>query len=293
MRIMLGGNGMKKYDSIPRYGKTGTQNILNKNVVIMEKLDGANASFGVVDGELKAFSRNQELDEHNTLRGFYGWVKDNIDASNLAEDTIYFGEWLAPHFVKYRKEHHHQFYLFDIYDAHENTYVPYEIAEAHAGELRLNMPQVFFFGKLNDFSEVEKYVGMSELTEVPNTGEGVVIKSYDDECLFVKIVSDKFKETKAIKQPSLSKTDLDNVIDGVLTSHRVEKLIHKKIDLGLLPSELDITDTGSVLKALGSDVVDDIFEEEMNIFLDMLKKKISRKTPVIVRDILNNGFGGK
>ena len=72
----------------------------------------------------------------------------------------------------------------------------------------------------------------------------------------------------------------------MLTPQRVEKLIHKKIDLGLLPAELDITDTGNVLKALSSDVVNDIFEEEMHIFLDMLRKKISKKTPIVVRELL-------
>ena len=51
---------MKKYDSIPRYGKQGTRDILGTEVVVMEKLDGANASFGIIDGKLKMFSRNQE-----------------------------------------------------------------------------------------------------------------------------------------------------------------------------------------------------------------------------------------
>ena len=56
----------------------------------------------------------------------------------------------------------------------------------------------------------------------------------------------------------------------------------------MLPAELDITDTGNVLKALSSDVVNDIFEEEMHIFLDMLRKKISKKTPTVVRELLEH-----
>ena len=133
--------------------------------------------------------------------------------------------------------------------------------------------------------DLEQYVGRSELTEIPNTGEGIVVKDYEGQ-QFVKIVSDKFKETKYTKQPSLDRTDIGTLIDSVLTPQRVEKLIHKKIDLGLLPTELDITDTGNVLKALSSDVVNDIFEEEMHIFLDMLRKKISKKTPIVVRELL-------
>ena len=276
---------MKKYDSIPRYGKQGTRDILGTEVVVMEKLDGANASFGIIDGELKMFSRNQELNEHSTLRGFYDWVKLNVDTSKLIINTIYFGEWLVPHSVQYKKEAQHKFYLFDIYHSDVNEYLSSKIVQSQAKFIGLETPRVLFEGELQDVSELQQYVGLSELTEIPNTGEGIVAKDYEGQ-QFVKIVSDKFKETKSIKQPSLDRTDIGTLIDSVLTPQRVEKLIHKKIDLGLLPTELDITDTGNVLKALSSDVVNDIFEEEMHIFLDMLRKKISKKTPIVVRELL-------
>ena len=276
---------MKKYDSIPRYGKQGTRDILGTEVVVMEKLDGANASFGIIDGKLKMFSRNQELNEHNTLRGFYDWVRHNVDPRKLFVSTIYFGEWLVPHTVQYKKESQCEFYLFDIYDVKTDTYLDWNITVQAAKHLGLRTPEVFFRGELHSMTDVDKYLGRSELTEAPNTGEGIVVKDYEGQ-QFVKIVSDKFKETKSIKQPSLDRTDIGTLIDSVLTPQRVEKLIHKKIDLGLLPTELDITDTGNVLKALSSDVVNDIFEEEMHIFLDMLRKKISKKTPIVVRELL-------
>ena len=278
---------MKKYGSIPRYGKQGTRDILGTEVVVMEKLDGANASFGIIDGELKMFSRNQELNEHNTLRGFYDWVRQNVNPNLLFPNKIYFGEWLVPHTVQYSKQYHQKFFLFDIYDAHSNSYHQFDEVENHAAVLKIHTPQVFFQGVLKDMVDLEQYVGRSELTEIPNTGEGIVVKDYEGQ-QFVKIVSDKFKETKYTKQPSLDRTDIGALIDSVLTPQRVEKLIHKKIDLGLLPTELDITDTGNVLKALSSDVVNDIFEEEMHIFLDMLRKKISKKTPIVVRELLEH-----
>ena len=191
---------MKKYDSIPRYGKQGTRDILGTEVVVMEKLDGANASFGIIDGELKMFSRNQELDEHNTLRGFYDWAKLNVDASKLFVSTIYFGEWLVPHTVQYKKEAQHKFYLFDMYLTKDDEYLEWNAVEQTAKYLGLETPRVLFEGELQDFSELQQYVGQSELTEIPNTGEGIVVKDYIGQ-QFVKIVSDKFKETKSIKQP--------------------------------------------------------------------------------------------
>lgn len=285
---------MKKYDSILRYGKRGTKEALtNKEVTIMEKLDGANASFGIIDGKLRAFSRNQELSDTNTLRGFYGFVQSRIDTSVLIPDLIYFGEWLVPHTVQYKSHYLNKFYLFDIFDPSKGTFLPSGSVTTCAALLNINTPEVFYQGVLNDPTEAEQYIGRSSMTEVPNTGEGIVIKTYGEEHFFVKMVSDKFKEFKPTKLPSANKNDIDSLIDSVLTPHRIEKLIHKKIDLGLLPTEMDITDTGKVLKTLGSDVVNDIFEEELHLFLDNLRKKIAKKTPLVVKGLLDGGFGGE
>ena len=182
---------MKKYGSIPRYGKQGTRDILGTEVVVMEKLDGANASFGIIDGELKMFSRNQELNEHNTLRGFYDWVKQNIKPGSVFVNTIYFGEWLVPHTVQYKKEAQCEFYLFDIYDVKTDTYLDWNITVQAAKHLGLRTPEVFFRGNLHSMTDVDQYLGQSNLTEIPNTGEGIVVKDYEGQ-QFVKIVSDKF-----------------------------------------------------------------------------------------------------
>ena len=225
---------------------------------------------------------NRSVSDFRSIFWFCHW---DILSRKLFVSTIYFGEWLVPHTVQYKKEVQNEFYLFDIYDVKTDTYLDWNITVQAAKHLGLRTPEVFFRGELHSMIDVDKYLGQSELTDIPNTGEGIVVKDYEGQ-QFVKIVSDKFKETKSIKQPSLDRTDIGTLIDSVLTPQRVEKLIHKKIDLGLLPIELDITDTGNVLKALSSDVVNDIFEEEMHIFLDMLRKKISKKTPIVVRELL-------
>ena len=102
---------------VVRHGKTFTQSTLvgNPQIVIQEKLDGANASFKRDGDKVLCFSRNTQLDEHNTLRGFYNWVQENIKAEDLVEDGTYFGEWLVKHKLSYG-ENENKFYLFDIYD---------------------------------------------------------------------------------------------------------------------------------------------------------------------------------
>lgn len=53
---------MRKYNSILRFGKTGTlESIKGKEVYITEKLDGANASFRREGDKLRIFSRIKNL----------------------------------------------------------------------------------------------------------------------------------------------------------------------------------------------------------------------------------------
>ena len=42
-----------------------------------------------------------------------------------------------------------------------------------------------------------------------------------------------------------------------------------------------------VLKTLGADIVNDIIEEELDVLLSTLKKKISKKTPLIVKSVID------
>jgi hypothetical protein len=283
----------RKYNSIERYGKSDTTDaIIGKRIVVMEKIDGANASFTYDGDEIGFFSRNNKLTEKNRLRGFYDWGLKTLDVYSLNEDYIYYGEWLVSHYVKYAPEAYLDFYLFDIFDKKSESYVDFEIVKSEAERIGLKMPKVFFEGVVDNIEELNKYVGESDIAL--EYGEGIVVKNYNYPTkhashVFVKIVSEKFKEVKGIKQnPLTSSTDsLDLFIASVLTEARVRKLIDKKIDLGLLPEELSISDTGTVLKTLGADVVNDIIEEELDVLLYTLKKKISKKTPLMVKSVID------
>jgi hypothetical protein len=69
-------------------------------VVALEKVDGTNARFGLVDGVFKVGSRNQELKEGEPDSfGFGAWVlEQGIEqklrgVSEVGEDIIVYGEW--------------------------------------------------------------------------------------------------------------------------------------------------------------------------------------------------------
>lgn len=283
---------MEKYMKIIRHGKGGTQETLQPGaqITIMEKLDGANASFKVENGKILAFSRNNQLDEHNGLRGFYQWTQ-TLDPNSLVEKAIYFGEWLVKHKLDYG-ENMNQFYLFDIYDEDTQHYINFNLVEKEAKRLGLNLVPVFYNGEFQSLEHVLSFVGKSELGKV---GEGIVVKNYlfeanrNGEQQFTKIVSDEFAEVQQVKKQRVAPTNglIDEFINTNLTKARVEKILHKLVDEGILEQGYDVTDMGTILKNAGTRVFDDIIEEELDTLLKHVKGKIGKKLPVVVKEVLS------
>lgn len=297
---------IKKYTDVIRYGKSCTQGVIQEGdiISITEKIDGANASFRLDSTNplgVSCYSRNKPLDEDNTLSGFYGWVKDNIIPikGRLNPNYIYFGEWLVKHKVQYKAEYYKNFYLFSVWDIDKEQYLSDDIVKAEAEKLRINTVPYKYIGEFISFEHLMSFVGHSEMTEIPNTGEGIVVKNvsyfdkYNKQC-FVKLVSEKFAEVqkqRLPKNPNVT-SGLIPIIKSVLTKPRVEKLLFKLVDEGLLKEDYDITDMGTILRALGSTVYEDIMKEESDLFVeydkDEIKRGIGKNTPQVVKEILKD-----
>lgn len=293
----------KKYHSIVRYGHNSTKGVLNKGdeIIIQEKIDGANASFSVVDGELKCWSRNRELDENNTLEGFYDWACKNIDAEKLLEGVVYFGEWTVRHKIVY-EGYEKQFFLYDIYNLFLEEYVSFSMVQDEAKRLGLQLVPIFFEGEFESFDQLMSYVGRTELNgrlKGNITGEGIVVKNvkYRDKFgkqLFVKLVVDSFTEVLRQKKPKdpNKKLSVDELkVKECLTTARVEKQIFKLIDDGLLNKDYGIEDMGKLLKSVTPMIAEDILKEEMqdsNLTIKDIQKYSSKTLPLIIKEIIKN-----
>ncbi|MGU8678995.1 RNA ligase family protein [Clostridium perfringens] len=295
---------IKKYTDVVRYGKSSTQGVIQEGdiISITEKIDGANASF-CIDNEnalgVSCYSRNNLLTEENRLRGYYDWILDNIVPikEELNPNYRYFGEWLVKHKVIYKEENYYKFYLFSIWDDEKQMYLSDEIVRSEAERLGLLTVEYFYYGKYISFEHLMSFVGKSELTEEPNTGEGIVVKnvSYFDNYgrqVFVKLVSDKFREVQQQKKPKNPNVDskVIETIKSVLTKARVSKLIHKLVDEGLLKEDFAIEDMGTILKELKDRPYQDIMKEEPeligNIEEKIIKRTIGKNIPNIVKEVL-------
>ncbi len=290
----------KKYTDVVRLGHKSTQGVLNEGdfIVVMEKLDGANASFKREGNVLRVFSRNTELDESNNLRGFYQWVHENVKLLDLIDGFIYFGEWLVRHKVDYGQNGGQQFYLFDVYNPNEEEYLPFLYTAGESERLGLQMVPVFYAGKYKGYDHLAQFIGKSVLTE---SGEGIVVKnnSYRDRHgnqMYVKLVSEAFAEMqpqKPPRDPNAPQSPEALFIKTYMTPARVEKLLLKLVDEGELREDFDLPDMSTILRNLGGRVYDDIMKEELTNIPDGYEEKEARKTvgkilPLFVKKIIQD-----
>ncbi|WP_146876831.1 RNA ligase family protein [Bacillus subtilis] len=294
----------KKYTSVIRMGHRLTLDVFKEgdNIVVTEKIDSANASFTLDEkGELKAYSRNTELGEGNTLNGFLQWVHENIDPAILVPDLIYFGEWTGnPHKVRY-EGHEKQFFLFDVYSKKLGRYLPFSVARAEANYIGLTLVPVFYEGEYKGYEHLESLVGKTalggKLGDI-ETGEGIVVKNYDHfnhegKQVFVKMVTDAFREVKNQKPPrNPAEIGVECMfIRSTVTPARVEKIFLKMMDEGVLEQDVAIEDMGKILKAVTPAVIADVLKEERDSLPEeysdkALSKSAGKVVPQIIKDIL-------
>lgn len=295
----------KKYTDIVRLGHKSTYGVLNVGdyITVTEKIDGANASF-MLDSDsecgVTSYSRNQTLDDNKNLNGFYFWVIENVVPKKniLNPNYRYYGEWLCPHKVKYKRDAYKNFYLFSIWDEENCVYLPDADVREEAEKLNIRMPECFYEGDYISFEHLKLMVGKSNITEVENTGEGIVVKNHayrdrQGRQIFVKLVSDSFAEIQKQKKPTDTSiyNKLNELVLSVLTENRVEKILLKKVDDGILNPDFGIEDMGVILKIITSEIFNDCMKEEKEIFEDVeiadVRKTFGKLTPSVVKEVLN------
>jgi len=278
-----------------------------EEIVISEKIDGANASILVSDSIVIARSRRNILDPMNNLQGFYEYVQ-NLDfdliRNTLGEDNVLFGEWLVTHTVKYPSSKLRKFYVFDVKSLSSNTYLPWKETKRVAETLGLPTVPIFYEGPFKDWDHVYSFVGKTEMDADP-AGEGIVIKSQerlnraDDGRApsYVKIVGEKFSEVhhskthKPIDTEKLAERQrLEELAKTIVTDRRIEKILQKFVEDGKLPEDWDEHNMRDIARNLPSAVYEDCVKEEPETVkqIEGFGKICSSITMYIVRNMLNN-----
>ena len=271
---------MKKYKDIERLkDKYAPAFKAGEHITITEKIDGANASILVnEDGTLTACSRRNELNQNNTLQGFYDFVQ-TLDASivsaALTSRYILFGEWLVKHTIRYPEDKMKQFYVFDVYDTETEQYMPWDFTKQIAEFIGLKTVPLFYDGPFISREHIYSFVGKTEMDGEP-TGEGVVIKSQDrlDNKFsgtpeYVKIVAKEFSEVhqskpqKEIDPAKIAAKKADETLAAtIVTARRITKGLEKLIEDGIIPEDWDEKSLGIIAKHLPRAIYNDCVKEE-------------------------------
>lgn len=307
---------MKKYLDIERCKQKYAETFnVGEKIVIQEKIDGSNASirYDEESGTLKAFSRRLELNSENTLNGFWDYVQSlNTIAFKevLGSRYIVFGEWMgAKHAIKYPEDVYGKFWMFDVWDTQTEQYLPYEETRAFYGRLiacgnkekKFNFVPVFYIGKFESWEKAMELVGKTEVGAEPS-GEGIVIKRQDylDSKssrlpFYVKIVSEQFSEVhkskkqKAIDPAAIAKKEANVALAAtIVTQQRVQKMLYKFIEDGLLPQDWDEHNLKDISKILPNAIYRDCVKEESETVqqIEDFGKVAAKLSMSIVRDLI-------
>ena len=300
----------KKYIDIERCKQRYAETFkVGEQIVVQVKIDGSNASiaYDKNTNSLVAFSRRQELSEKNNLNGFWNFVQTldvSIFKEILGNRYIIFGEWLTPHAVKYPQQMYNKFYMFDVWDKVAEEYLPQERSFSIFKKLQPYITEyvnTLYSGDFISWDALLNLLKENTYGESPCM-EGIVIKRQN--CLdskssrlpfYVKIVSEQFSEVhkskkqKAIDPEAIAKKEANLALAAtIVTPQRVQKMIYKFIEDGLLPQDWDEHNLKDISKILPNAIYKDCVKEENETVqqVEDFGKVAAKLSMSIVRDLI-------
>lgn len=253
------------------------------HIVIQEKMDGTNTSIGydAETGTLRSFSRNNELSPSLTNRGFYEYAL-SLDASKFAKypNYVIFGEWGVKNGILYNSEYYDHWFVFDVFDLENERWLLQSDVKKIAEETGLQYVNVLYDGEFISWEHCKSFAGMSTLAK--DKGEGCVVKNQtklaDDSCRYdkvLKIVIDDYKEIRRsnhkakVEDPQKvqEREFARQIVETIVTKRRVEKMIYKLIDEGVLPEVISPSDMKTVARHIPRRIYDDCVKEHKDMVI--------------------------
>ena len=257
------------YPSVFALGHKAIEGIFNGPVVIEEKVDGSQFSFGMIDGELECRSKGKQLFLDAPEKMFTKAVETaRALAPILVPNYVYRGEFLASpkhNSLCYDRTPKNHIILFDVTTGLE-TYMQPDEMTAEAERIGLESVPVLFTGEVSGlemFNEFLQRVSILGGCKV----EGAVVKNYslftmEKKVAMGKYVSEAFKEIHAGEWKKMNPTGadfVDQVIDKYKTPARWQKAVQHLREDGIL--EGTPRDIGNLLKAAQEDIEKECADE--------------------------------
>ncbi len=253
---------INSYPKIYNLGHKAIAEILDGPVLVEEKVDGSQFSFGIVDGELQCRSRKQQiiLDAPPNLFADGVAAVQNVEHL-LTPGWVYRGEYMQKpkhNAISYGRIPKNHIVIFDICDGLE-SYLDVTNKAAEAERLGFEVVPVFFGGRVETMEQLIELLQTTSFLGEKKI-EGVVLKRYDrftidGKAMMGKFVSEEFKErnSKEWKKSNPGMADVVQLLIAELkTEARWQKAVQHLRDDGVLVDEPK--DIGGLMKAVGQDV---------------------------------------
>ncbi len=273
------------YPSIYNLGHHAVDGLFTEPVIIQEKVDGSQFSFGVFDGELRVRSKGAQLVTDAPERMFKAAVESvQAVALGLVDGYTYRAEFLSKpkhNSLKYDRIPRNHLVLFDV-DAAEESPLDYEDVAIEADRLGFDVTPSFFEGIWTGGADELLALLKNDSLLGGTTVEGVVIKSFtmfgqDKKRLMGKFVSERFKEIheREWKKSNPQGADVvQSLILSLRTEARWEKSVQHLREAGQI--EDDVRDIGKLMSAVKEDTEKECEDEIKNALYKWAKDKILR-----------------
>ncbi len=251
-------------------------------VVVQEKIDGSQVSFGKKDGELFVRSKNQMIDLDNTEKMFAAAVKV-LKTKDLPEGYVFRGEYLRTpkhNVLAYDRIPQDHIIIYDIEDGDgSNYYLDPSLVEDIAADHGFEVVPTF---AETDFCDVNQSFIDICLENISILGgplvEGIVIKCYDlfdsrDKTLMCKYVRPEFKEMHTGMMGKPGKHIVDEIGEQLAIPARFEKAVQQARDASMLIDEPK--DIGPLMRILNTDF-EEHADEIKNLLYANFRKDILR-----------------
>jgi hypothetical protein len=272
------------YPSVYAIGHKAIEGIFNDDVIVEEKIDGSQFSFGVLDGNLVCRSKGAELIVDAPEKMFTKAIETAKRLSaTLRPEWIYRAEFLAKpkhNTLAYNRTPKDNLIIFDICPGLE-SYLSPEEKRQEAERLGLECVSLLFVGKVESIIQFRAFLELASVLG-GNKIEGVVIKNYssftkDKTIAIGKFVSETFKEIHGGKWRKENPTSTDIITELIIryrTPARWQKAVNHLREAGtLLGSPQDI---GALIREVPDDVKKECEEEIKQALFDYAWSKIRR-----------------
>ena len=257
------------YPSVYAIGHKAIEEIFLGPVLIEEKINGSQFSWGIIDGELQCRSKGKQFILDAPEKMFQRAV-DFVQeiAPMLKPDWVYRAEYLQkPHHntLVYDRVPAHNLIIYDINTGLED-YMPWEKKRDEAARLGLECVPFFYHGIVQNFDMFKDF--LDHVSCLGGTKvEGIVVKNYalftaEKKVAMGKYVSESFKEIHTGEWRKANPTSGD-IVDTLIVAYRTparwQKAVQHLRDAGNL--EWSTRDIGNLIKAVPEDVLKECEDE--------------------------------